>query len=62
MTDKTCWVFGCKMGTGSLEYLKMWKKCSVNGCLNFKVVKRVTREYNAIRFLVGFCQVFYCRF
>jgi len=22
MTDKTCWVFGCKMETSTLEYLK----------------------------------------
>jgi len=34
------------------------KEFFINGCFNFKIVKRITEEYNA----VGFGWVFYCPF
>jgi len=41
MIDKTCWVFGCKMGTGSLEYLKMWKNVLLGSLEYLKMWKNV---------------------
>jgi len=41
-------------GNQSFRISKNVEWCSINGCLNFKIVKDVTKEYSAIRFGVGF--------
>ena len=33
----------------NMAYKNCWVYCSTNGCLNFKVVKRGTKEYIAVR-------------